>query len=163
MSVDRCIRCGNYLSRKGQMFCSPYCRYKYHHNGDLILPIERKWFEMVLLGIKGEEYRVIKPYWTKRFDNYFGRFYNTNEVCDVDGNIPLYLWSNEKKTIIFRNGYGKNAPEFAAECTLTEGYGKTEWGAVDGEKYYVLKIEYIVKGSLKNCRIANGKVLYDSK
>ena len=151
MSAGKCIRCGKYLSRKGQLFCTPYCRYKYHHNGELILPIKRKWFEMILLGVKSEEYREIKPYWTKRFVNYFGRYYNTSNVRDIYGNILLYTWSYQEKTVIFRNGYGKNAPEFTAVCTITEGYGKTEWGAVQGERYYILTIKYIVKGSLKNC------------
>ena len=32
----------------------------------LILPIKKKWFDMIKLGEKKEEYREIKPYWTKR-------------------------------------------------------------------------------------------------
>lgn len=162
MNNNRCRRCGNRLWRKGQMFCSSHCRYKYYHNGDMILPIKRKWFEMILLGIKKEEYRIIKPYWTKRFTNYYGLFYNTNKVRDADGNIPTYIWNYQNKTIIFRNGYDKNAPEFAAECTLSEGYGKTEWGAEEGEKYYILTIKYIIKDSLKNCRYENEKIKYEN-
>lgn len=34
----------------------------------LILPIKKKWFDMILLGQKKEEYREIKPYWTTRFE-----------------------------------------------------------------------------------------------
>ena len=37
----------------------------------LILPIKRKWFDMIKSGEKKEEYREIKPYWTKRFENYY--------------------------------------------------------------------------------------------
>lgn len=33
----------------------------------LTLPIKKKWFDMILSGEKKEEYRKIKPYWTKRF------------------------------------------------------------------------------------------------
>ena len=32
----------------------------------LILPIRKKWLDMILSGEKGEEYREIKPYWTVR-------------------------------------------------------------------------------------------------
>ena len=37
----------------------------------LTLPIKKKWFDMILFGEKKEEYREIKPYWTKRF-SFFG-------------------------------------------------------------------------------------------
>ena len=32
----------------------------------LVLPIKRKWFEMIASGEKKEEYREIKPYYDKR-------------------------------------------------------------------------------------------------
>ena len=32
----------------------------------LILPIERKWLNMILSREKKDEYREIKPYWTVR-------------------------------------------------------------------------------------------------
>lgn len=38
----------------------------------LILPIKRKWFNMILSGEKREEYREMKPYWEIRLRNYFG-------------------------------------------------------------------------------------------
>lgn len=34
---------------------------------------------MILSGIKTEEYREIKEYWEKRFDNYFGRHYDFSQ------------------------------------------------------------------------------------
>ena len=37
----------------------------------LTLPIKKKWFDMILSGEKKEEYREIKPYYEKRFSNYF--------------------------------------------------------------------------------------------
>lgn len=33
----------------------------------LVLPIKKKWFDMIASGEKKEEYREIKPYWTSRF------------------------------------------------------------------------------------------------
>ena len=32
----------------------------------LILPIKKKWFDMIRSGEKKEEYREIKSYWTSR-------------------------------------------------------------------------------------------------
>ena len=38
----------------------------------LILPIKKKWFDMIASGEKKEEYREIKPYYDSRFMNAFG-------------------------------------------------------------------------------------------
>ena len=32
----------------------------------LVLPIKKKWFDMIISGEKKEEYREIKPYYDKR-------------------------------------------------------------------------------------------------
>lgn len=37
----------------------------------LVLPIKKKWFDMIAAGIKKEEYREIKPYYVKRFEKVF--------------------------------------------------------------------------------------------
>lgn len=34
---------------------------------DLILPLKKKWFDMIASGEKKEEYREIKEYWRTRF------------------------------------------------------------------------------------------------
>lgn len=142
-----CLNCGRkyYATRSNQMYCGKNCRvdsYKLHC--DLILPIKKQWFDMIKNGTKKEEYREIKPYWAKRFAKYFGRFYNTREIPDVDGNIPKYVWSNEKMVVRFRNGYGSNVPEIHCEVSIREDYGKEEWGAVPGVKYYVLMIHRVL-------------------
>lgn len=36
----------------------------------IILPIKRKWYEMILTGEKKEEYREIKPYYKSRFKRF---------------------------------------------------------------------------------------------
>lgn len=137
--------CGYTASRSDQMYCSSRCRQRsYSLQSDLILPIKKKWFDMIKAGIKKEEYREIKPYWTKRFSNYFTRFYNTNSEKDDFGEMPKYLWFKEKKIVRFRNGYGNNVPEIVCECTLKEGYGREEWGAEPGIRYYVFTIRRIL-------------------
>lgn len=89
---------------------------------------------MILSGVKTEEYREIKPYWEKRFTNYFGKYY------DFSKDTPTTVWNTQRKNIVFRNGYGSDKPEFTAECTISEGCGKEEWGAEKDCKYYILKI-----------------------
>ena len=83
----------------------------------LILPIKKKWYDMILSGEKKEEYREIKPYYTSRFPSSFESFY-----------------------VMFRNGYSKNSPSFIAVCTLSIGHGHPEWGAEPNKKYYILHI-----------------------
>lgn len=96
----------------------------------MILPIEKKWFDMILSGEKKEEYREIKPYYTKRFQN---RGLLDNYELPTINKIP----------IIFRNGYSATSPAFLAICSLDVKTGKEEWGAEPNKKYYVLRIEKI--------------------
>lgn len=124
--------------RSDQLFCSKQCRYKYYHSSDMVLTLKKKWFDMILSGIKTEEYREMKPYWEKRFVNYFGQHHDFTTK-----DVPTLAWSEQKRCVVFRNGYGNDKPEFTAECTISEGYGKAIWGAEDGIKYYVLQIHRI--------------------
>ena len=59
----------------------------------LILPIKKKWFDMILSGEKKEEYREIKPYYTTRL----------NKIFNMVDDIPVELAETEVK---FTNGYG---------------------------------------------------------
>lgn len=136
---NNCFNCGCKFDavRSDQLFCSKRCRYKYYHSGSMIMTLKKKWFDMILSGVKTEEYREMKNYWEKRFINYFGRHY------DFSQDVPTLVWNNQKKDIIFRNGYGNDKPQFTAEVTISEGYGNEEWGAENGCKYYVLKIHRV--------------------
>lgn len=95
----------------------------------LVLPIKKKWYDMILSGEKKEEYREIKKYYETRFKNVFGSHF----MSKLDTECPA-------KEIIFRNGYSKKSPSFIAKCKLRIGEGKTEWGAEEGIKYYILEI-----------------------
>ena len=57
----------------------------------LHLTLKRQYFDEIVAGTKREEYREIKPYWTKRLE---GK--NFNEI-------------------LFKNGYSKNAPLMRVE------------------------------------------------
>ena len=88
---------------------------------NLHLTLKKNWFDLIFSGEKKEEYREIKPYWEKRL---IGKKYDR---------------------IIFRNGYGDNVPWFAIELKgITQGTGKSEWGAEEGKLYFVLSLGEIV-------------------
>lgn len=139
---NTCFNCGCkfHPTRSDQLFCNKSCRYKYHHSGPLTLTLKRKWFDMILLGIKTVEYREIKEYWTKRFERYFGRYY---DFSVPEPEKPRLIWNSQPKEICFRNGYHKDSPSFVAECTIREGTGNPEWGAVPDTVYYILEIRDI--------------------
>ena len=103
----------------------------------LILPIKKKWYDMILCGEKKEEYREIKAYYMTRFSN--------AGLLNMDLESLNYVETGNERQIMFRNGYSSNSPSFVANCTLHFGTGKTEWGAEEGKKYYILKIMEIVR------------------
>ena len=102
----------------------------------LILPIKKKWFDMILSGEKKEEYREIKPYYDKRFGNYLVGY----PIRDFDASVYPHI----EFTVLFRNGYSRNSPQIKCKCTLDKGFGKEEWGAEKGKEYYILKIIEVI-------------------
>ena len=78
---------------------------------------------MILSGEKKEEYREVKPYWSKRL---------LTEHFDV---------------IEFRNGYSKDCRKFRIECTAVEkAFGIIEWGAPWNKLVYILYLGKIIEG-----------------
>lgn len=148
-----CFGCGcSYeATRSDQLYCCPACRRRHNRKyTEIILPIKKEWFNMILSGEKKEEYRERKHYWEGRFKRYFGWGYG--QLSEDKTDWGWRFSPGVKKGVIFRNGYGKNAPRFTAECTIEEKTGKPEWGAEEGVIYYVLTIHRIY--NLINCRVA---------
>ncbi|QHQ60499.1 ASCH domain-containing protein [Anaerocolumna sedimenticola] len=106
----------------------------------MILPIKKKWFDMILSGEKKEEYREIKPYYIKRLTNIF----KVSETL-------LFTWfqqgSHQNLEIMFRNGYSSHSPSFVADCELYVGKGNVDWGAVLDTEYIIFKIKKIRRRS----------------
>ena len=107
----------------------------------LILPIKKKWFEMILSGEKKEEYREIKQYYVTRFRN--------DTAPDLWNFVREIKTNPQEIEILFRNGYSSDSPSFKAKCELTTGTGKEEWGAEKGKEYFVLKIKNIRREACK--------------
>ena len=99
----------------------------------LDLPLKAKWYEMIESGVKTEEYREIKPYWSKR-------------LLGLDA--PLfshrygYQQCNEKgyTHVRFRYGYTKRTMLREIE-SITFGYGNPEWGAPKGKQVFIIKFK----------------------
>lgn len=115
----------------------------------LTLPIQKRWFDMILSGEKKEEYREIKEYYEKRFRNLFGAItiYPSSIFSDrskyelLQGEaVPEEMRKEGIQEIIFRNGYSKDSKEIKARCRLRIGKGRPEWGAESDKQYYILEI-----------------------
>lgn len=120
----------------------------------LILPIKKKWFDMILSGEKKEEYREIKEYYETRFQNLFGAItiYPSSisshrskyELLQGEA-VPEEIRKDSVQEIIFRNGYSKDSKAIKARCKLRIGKGKSEWGAEPDKQYYILEILSVEK------------------
>lgn len=115
----------------------------------LILPIKKKWFDMILSGEKREEYRDIKEYYETRFQNLFGAitiypssiFSHRSKYELLQGEaVPEEIRKDSIQEIIFRNGYSKDSKAIKARCRLRIGKGRPEWGAEPDKQYYILEI-----------------------
>jgi len=120
----------------------------------LTLPTKKKWFDMILRGIKHEEYREIKPYYTTRFDNEIncsGLFIGS--CFHGEAFIELHRVAVSAPFIIkFVNGYGNDRPYFIAQVRLKVATGCEDWGAEPEKEYYVLTINKILEsGNIKEC------------
>lgn len=108
----------------------------------LILPIKRKWLEMIRSGEKKEEYRALSPYYAARFKRYLGWESLTmpNKVVE-----DTFRAAGAKGVpfdrIVLRGGYSLFSPATLVKGRITIGEGKPEWGAKQGEEYYILRID----------------------
>ena len=92
----------------------------------LILPIKRKWFDMIVEGVKKEEYRLCKPYWAVRIANER----TMAGLCGVKPEVELVA------------GYSRSASRavFEIDSVIQRlGVRHPEWGETD-DLHYVLRL-----------------------
>jgi len=112
------------------------------------LNLKSDWFDLILSGIKKQEYREIKPY----FQSFFCNSYLSNangckhKNCQNCGWLPKGF--KKYKTITFSNGYSKNRRQFVIELlSIKIDTGKKEWGANPNQKYFVLQLGNIISSN----------------
>lgn len=102
----------------------------------LRLTLKKKWYDLILLGIKREEYREIKEYWLKR-------------LFEVQSPmIAKFIFGNVGLTpknfthIQFRLGYRKNAPTMEFQITdIGINRGDSSMGAPVDQDVIIIKFE----------------------
>ena len=106
----------------------------------LVLPIKKKWLDMIKSGEKKEEYREIKPYYKTRFYNAIKEVLDKETFAQQVTAVILYN-NTVMLDVIFRNGYSSNSPQIKCKCIFKgKGPGKEEWGAEPNKEYYILEI-----------------------
>jgi hypothetical protein len=90
----------------------------------LHLTLHRKWFDAIWSGVKKEEYRDAKPYWTKRF------------YCQPKG---MFLTPIQFDLIRFKNGYGQKSPVMIVEW---KGIKRSTW---NGNPVYAIQLGAIIE------------------
>ena len=119
----------------------------------LHLNLKKQWFEMILSGVKKEEYRDFKEYWLKRFlyhiqGNDIGCFIYYEDYKGVISkllSIGIIKWKHFD-TIIFSSGYAKDRKQFEIELNhIRVGEGNEEWGAKKGTNYFALSLGKILQ------------------
>ena len=108
----------------------------------LVLPIKKKWFDMICSGKKKEEYRQMNHYYMSRFMNAFG-FVMVGDKMLYGNDVPEEIRVEWPVPIILRNGYSLKSPQIKCMCNLRIGHGNGEWGAEPGIVYYILEIKNI--------------------
>ena len=107
-----------------------------NNNNVLYLPLKKKWFDMIVSGIKKEEYREINDYWTKR-------------LVKTEGNLIDDFAFKQFDYVEFTLGYPSADNADARVRFKFEGIekntGRIEWGAESGKKYYVIRIGERIK------------------
>ena len=102
----------------------------------LTLTIAEPWFSMIRDGKKNEEYREIKPYYTRRLTIQASDDYDLILSGEISATFKYF------DCLVFTLGYHKAEDterrlEFK-NPRIRIGTGKPEWGAEPGKRYFVI-------------------------
>jgi hypothetical protein len=108
----------------------------------LHLPLKKEWYEMIESGVKLEEYREIKPYWSKRLLKDFPIYLRISLDMSIIANDFSVFKGKELHPVYthvkFSYGYTKRTMTFEIE-SIRIGKGKPEWGAPT-ESVFIIKL-----------------------
>lgn len=101
----------------------------------LKLTLNKKWFDLIEQGIKTEEYREVKRFWIVRL------LANIEYLTDLEGVKNIGARFKKFDYVEFTNGYSKSSRQITVEfVNLLIGQGLPEWGAVEGQEYFIIKL-----------------------
>lgn len=118
----------------------------------LVLPLKKKWYDMIASGEKTEEYREIKTFWINRLLTWFdghsiGKYYELtfpiSTTVKKDLIDTMIVW-REIDSVTFTLGYPKKG-DTSRRMTfrvdrITVDTGRPEWGAIPTRLYFVIKL-----------------------
>ena len=114
---------------------------KYTNAVHLIITAE--WYDLILSGEKKEEYREIKPYWTRRLIGNWHQHTHDQPILPGPQIMPY-----GKDVIIFRNGYRTDSRAMMVEWEGVQiGFPKPKWCPENTKlqvPVYVLKLGKIL-------------------
>lgn len=96
----------------------------------LHLVLKSKWYDMIDRGEKKEEYREIKPYWSKRL---------IEDLSEDFFPILHEVFYESYDRVCFHRGYTSTTMTFAVE-SIGQGKGKPEWGAPTDRNVFIIKL-----------------------
>lgn len=106
----------------------------------LDLTLKKAWFDMIVSGVKAEEYREIKEYWVKRLC-----IRHPNSVITggdlKDKHLGIQYSIKQFDFVKFSNGYSKSCPQvtfFVSDIVI--GEGNPLWGAEPNIPYIIIKL-----------------------
>lgn len=99
------------------------------------------WFDMILSGVKKEEYREFKVFYAKRFCTEYPisqRVWGwALDPLAPKESFKMVNW----KVLHLTNGYGHDKPQLWAHIeSITIGRGKPEWGAPTDRDVFIIKL-----------------------
>ena len=107
---------------------------------DLVLKV--KWYEMIESGFKREEYRKIGAFWAKRLciSPKTIKCRERAEKCVAGDFSVAHCWTlRDFRFVRFHRAYTSTTMTFKIDG-IEINEGNPEWGAVPGEKYFVIKL-----------------------
>lgn len=103
----------------------------------LHLPVNSRWYLMIELGIKTEEYREINDYWCKRLmEDPLQVIYPFGDITQANPNIRFKNFDGVR----MRRGYTKTFMDFA-KPVIRIGRGNPEWGAPKDRDVFIIELK----------------------
>lgn len=107
----------------------------------LNLPLKAKWYRLIESGVKKEEYREIKDYWTKRICKFANPFPNIScgKECNFRTELCDSIVPNNIEYVCFSYGYTKRRMKYEVK-SISVGKGNPQWGAPTDKEVFIFKL-----------------------